>query len=54
MDSARPVARLFDGPIKKFDEMMCKSLDIVEQIAPSVYLPPQMVIICFFVIYKIL
>lgn len=44
MDSARPVVRLFDGPIKKIDEMMCKSLDIVEQIAPSVYLPPQMVI----------
>lgn len=42
MDSARPVVRLFDGPIKKIDEMMCKSLDIVEQIAPSVYLPPQM------------
>lgn len=53
MDSARPVVRLFDGPIKKIDEMMCKSLDIVEQIAPSVYLPPQMVnLILYIKFYK--
>lgn len=42
-DSFRPAVRIIEGPLHKLDQMMCKSLDLVENRVPLVYLPPQMV-----------
>ncbi|XP_055373825.1 lipid storage droplets surface-binding protein 1 [Condylostylus longicornis] len=44
IESLLPAVQLFEGPIKRIDEIMCKSLDKVEQRAPLVYLPPEMMI----------
>uniref|UniRef100_A0A1L8DZ84 Putative lipid storage droplets surface-binding protein 1 n=1 Tax=Nyssomyia neivai TaxID=330878 RepID=A0A1L8DZ84_9DIPT len=41
VDSIKPAARIVEGPLNKIDNLMCKSLDIVEQRVPIVYLPPQ-------------
>ncbi|GAB0093110.1 Lipid storage droplets surface-binding protein 1 [Sergentomyia squamirostris] len=43
VDSIRPAVRMVEGPLNKIDTLMCKSLDIVEQRVPIVYLPPQVV-----------
>lgn len=43
IDSFRPAVRIIEGPLHKLDQMMCKSLDLVENRVPLVYLPPQMV-----------
>lgn len=42
-DTVQPAVKLFELPIKRLDNMMCKSLDILEQRIPLVYLPPEMV-----------
>ncbi|XP_030563900.1 lipid storage droplets surface-binding protein 1 isoform X1 [Drosophila novamexicana] len=41
-DTVQPAVKLFELPIKRLDNMMCKSLDILEQRIPLVYLPPEM------------
>lgn len=48
VDSIRPAVRLVEGPLNKIDNIMCKSLDIVERRVPIVYLPPQVVSLEFF------
>lgn len=42
VDSLRPAAKLIEGPLHQLDSFMCKSLDLVEQKVPSMYLPPEM------------
>lgn len=44
IDTFKPVVQLAEGPISKIDQVVCKSLDLVEQRVPSVYLPPEMMI----------
>lgn len=43
IDSFRPAVRIIETPLHKLDQIMCNSLDFVEQRVPSVYLPPQMI-----------
>ncbi|XP_052870912.1 lipid storage droplets surface-binding protein 1-like [Anopheles cruzii] len=42
IDSLRPAAKIIEGPLHRLDSIMCKSLDLVEQKVPSMYLPPEM------------
>lgn len=42
IDSVQPAVKLLEGPLKRIDDIMCKSLDVVEQRVPLVYLPPEM------------
>lgn len=42
VESVRPAVKIMEGPLYRLDQIMCKSLDMVEQRVPSVYLPPQM------------
>lgn len=42
IETFKPVVQLAEGPIQRFDKVVCKSLDLVEQRVPSVYLPPEM------------
>lgn len=42
IDSLKPGLKMLEGTINKFDVLVCKSLDIMEQQVPHVYLPPQM------------
>ncbi|XP_063698545.1 lipid storage droplets surface-binding protein 1 [Culicoides brevitarsis] len=44
LDTFKPALQLATGPIEKIDKVVCKSLDLVEQRVPSVYLPPEMMI----------
>lgn len=44
IESIQPAVKLFENPLKRIDQNMCRILDIVEQHLPMVYLPPQMVI----------
>jgi perilipin-2 len=41
-ESIEPAVRLFESPLKRLDNVMCKCLDIVEQRIPLVYLPPEL------------
>lgn len=41
-ESVKPAVKLFEVPLKRLDNVMCKSLDILEQRAPLVYLPPEL------------
>ncbi|XP_030369370.1 lipid storage droplets surface-binding protein 1 isoform X2 [Scaptodrosophila lebanonensis] len=41
-ETVQPAVRLFEMPLKRLDNVMCKSLDILEQRIPLVYLPPEM------------
>ncbi|XP_067618080.1 lipid storage droplets surface-binding protein 1 isoform X3 [Eurosta solidaginis] len=41
-ESVQPAVKLFEAPIKQLDGVMCKSLDLLEQRIPLVYLPPEM------------
>jgi len=43
VDSVRPAVKIIEGPLLRFDQILCSSLDIVEQRVPSVYLPPQLI-----------
>lgn len=43
IETARPLINLMEGPIVKIDQIMCKSLDVIEQRVPSMYLPPQLI-----------
>ncbi|KAJ8974154.1 hypothetical protein NQ317_003204 [Molorchus minor] len=43
VDVATPAISIFKGPITSIDQLICKSLDIVEQAVPSISLPPEMV-----------
>uniref|UniRef100_A0A182LXY9 Lipid storage droplets surface-binding protein 1 n=1 Tax=Anopheles culicifacies TaxID=139723 RepID=A0A182LXY9_9DIPT len=42
IDSLRPATKMIQGPLHQLDSIMCKSLDLVEQKVPSMYLPPEM------------
>ena len=42
-ETVQPAVKLFEAPLKQLDTVMCKSLDILEQRIPLVYLPPEMV-----------
>lgn len=42
LESIKPIVSLAEGPIHRVDQVICKSLDLVEQRVPSVYLPPEM------------
>lgn len=42
-ESVKPAVKLFEVPLRRLDNVMCKSLDILEQRAPLVYLPPELV-----------
>ncbi|XP_019894491.1 lipid storage droplets surface-binding protein 1 isoform X3 [Musca domestica] len=44
-ESVMPAVKLFESPLKRLDNVVCKSLDILEQHIPLVYLPPEMTII---------
>ncbi|XP_017040151.1 lipid storage droplets surface-binding protein 1 isoform X1 [Drosophila ficusphila] len=41
-DTVQPAVKLFEPSIRRLDTVMCKSLDILEQRIPLVYLPPEM------------
>uniref|UniRef100_A0A1A9WVQ4 Lipid storage droplets surface-binding protein 1 n=1 Tax=Glossina brevipalpis TaxID=37001 RepID=A0A1A9WVQ4_9MUSC len=41
-ESVQPAVKLFESPIKRLDNVMCKSLDVFEQRIPSLYLPPEL------------
>lgn len=41
-ESVQPAVKLFEAPLKQLDNVLCKSLDILEQRIPLVYLPPEM------------
>ncbi|XP_017111711.1 lipid storage droplets surface-binding protein 1 isoform X2 [Drosophila elegans] len=41
-DTVQPAVKLFEPSIRRLDNVMCKSLDILEQRIPLVYLPPEM------------
>lgn len=43
VETVRPAVKIIEGPLQRIDQMLCNSLDIVEQRVPSVYLPPRMV-----------
>lgn len=43
IDTASPAVFLFEGPLSKLDKVLCKSLDLVEQTVPSIYLPPELI-----------
>lgn len=38
-----PIVQLAESPLKKVDTSLCRGLDIIEQRAPFVYLPREMV-----------
>lgn len=40
VDTLRPGFKLFEGTISQFDSLVCKSLDLMEQKVPNLYLPP--------------
>lgn len=42
VDTLRPGFKLFEGTISQFDSLVCKSLDLMEQKVPNLYLPPSM------------
>lgn len=42
VETVRPAVKIIEGPLHRIDQILCNSLDIVEQRVPSVYLPPQM------------
>lgn len=46
VDSVRPAVKIIEGPLARIDQLLCSSLDVVEQRVPSVYLPPQLVSSC--------
>ncbi|XP_041766382.1 lipid storage droplets surface-binding protein 1 isoform X1 [Anopheles merus] len=48
IDSLRPATKMIQGPLHQLDSIMCKSLDLVEQKVPSMYLPPEMVRLMMF------
>ncbi|KAH8381832.1 hypothetical protein KR009_000459, partial [Drosophila setifemur] len=41
-ETVQPAVKLFEPSIRRLDNVMCKSLDILEQRIPLVYLPPEM------------
>lgn len=45
-ETVQPAVKLFEPSLRRLDNVMCKSLDILEQRIPLVYLPPEMVSIC--------
>ncbi|KAH8278734.1 hypothetical protein KR018_008108, partial [Drosophila ironensis] len=42
-ETVQPAVKLFEPSLRRLDNVMCKSLDILEQRIPLVYLPPEMV-----------
>ncbi|XP_057662597.1 lipid storage droplets surface-binding protein 1-like isoform X1 [Diorhabda carinulata] len=43
VEAASPALFLLEGPINSIDDIVCKSLDILEQKVPSINLPPEMI-----------
>lgn len=43
-ETVQPAVKIIEGPLHRIDQILCNSLDIVEQRIPSVYLPPQMIL----------
>ncbi|CAH1109634.1 unnamed protein product [Psylliodes chrysocephalus] len=43
LEAASPAMILLKGPITSIDQIVCRSLDIVEQTVPSINLPPEMI-----------
>lgn len=43
VDTLRPGLKLLEGTISQFDSLLCKSLDLMEQKVPNLYLPPAMI-----------
>lgn len=43
VDSVGPAVKIIEGPLNRIDQLLCTSLDIVEQRVPQVYLPPESV-----------
>ncbi|KAH8268274.1 hypothetical protein KR026_003883, partial [Drosophila bipectinata] len=41
-ETVQPAVKLFEPSLRRLDNVMCKSLDILEQRIPLVYLPPEM------------
>lgn len=48
VDMSVPLVTKFEDPINKIDDLMCKSLDLVEQNAPIVTYTPEEVNILFY------
>lgn len=46
IDLSRPGIVMFDGPIHLIDEILCKSLDMVEEAMPMIKSNPDKVICC--------
>ncbi|XP_055299960.1 lipid storage droplets surface-binding protein 1 isoform X1 [Sitodiplosis mosellana] len=44
VETVRPAVKIIEGPLHRIDQILCNSLDIVEQRVPSIYLPPQMIL----------
>lgn len=45
VETIQPAVKIIEGPLLRIDKIVCNGLDIVEQRVPSVYLPPQMVVL---------
>jgi len=43
IESVRPAVKIIEGPLQRFDQLLCSSLDAVEQRVPSIYLPPHLI-----------
>ncbi|CAG9862716.1 unnamed protein product [Phyllotreta striolata] len=43
IQAASPALLMLKGPITSIDQIVCRSLDIVEQTVPSIQLPPEMI-----------
>lgn len=44
VELVQPAVKIFQGPIDALDKRLCRTIDLVEQQIPSIYLPPQLVI----------
>lgn len=52
VEFSTPLVIKFEDPINKIDDLMCKSLDIVEQNVPIVTYTPEEVSVCFRVVRR--
>lgn len=51
LESVSPAVKIVEGPLQRFDQLLCGGLDAVEQRVPSMYLPPKMVCYVFLVFF---
>lgn len=45
IESVSPAVKIVEGPLQRFDQLLCGGLDVVEHRVPIINLPPQMVCI---------